>query len=76
MSNMNTALSVVQKSMLAALPVVLLAGAGAQQVSTDYDHSADFQQFHTFSINKVQASNSLVEQRLRDDLQRDLTSRG
>lgn len=77
MSNKNTAPSSVKTSMLAAaLPLFLLAGAGAQQVSTDYDHSADFQQFHTFSIYKVQASNSLVEQRLRDDLQRDLASRG
>lgn len=77
MWNQNTVTSSIKMSMLAAaLPLFLLAGAGAQQVSTDYDHSADFQQFHTFSIYKVQASNPLVEQRLRDDLQRDLTSRG
>ncbi len=48
----------------------------AQQVSTDYDHHADFSKFHTFSIYKLQASDSLVEQRLRDDLTQDLTARG
>lgn len=48
----------------------------AQQVSTDYDHHADFTKFHTFSIYKLQASDPLVEQRLRDDLTQDLTARG
>ncbi len=77
MTNMRTATSLVAKTLLvAALPVFLLAGASAQKVSTDYDHSANFQQYHTFSIYKLQASNPLVEQRLRDDLTRDLTARG
>jgi hypothetical protein len=48
----------------------------AQQVTTDYDHQADFKRYHTFSIYKVQASDSLFEQRLRDDLARTLTSHG
>ncbi len=52
------------------------ATVSAQQVTTDYDHKADFSRFHTFSIYKLQASSSLVEQRLRDDLTRDLTARG
>lgn len=54
----------------------LVASAAAQQVSTDYDHKADFGQFHTFSIYKLQASNSLVEQRLHDAVMHDLTARG
>jgi len=48
----------------------------AQQVTTDYDHKADFSRVRTFSIYKVQASSPLVEQRLRDDLTRNLTSLG
>lgn len=65
----------------------LLLGAGlaavlsstpllSQQVTTDYDHKADFSHYHTFSIYKLQASSPLVEQRLRDDLTRNLTARG
>jgi hypothetical protein len=50
--------------------------ATAQKVSTDYDHQANFNSFHTFSIYKLQASSSLFEQRLRDDLTRTLTSHG
>jgi hypothetical protein len=50
--------------------------ANAQKVSTDYDHRANFGAFHTFSIYKLQASSTLFEQRLRDDLIRTLTSRG
>ena len=48
----------------------------AQQVTTDFDHTADFSRYHSFSIYKLQASSSLVEQRLRDDLTRELTARG
>ena len=48
----------------------------AQKVSTDYDHKADFGRFHTFSIYKVQASDSLVEGRLRDDITQSLQRKG
>ncbi len=48
----------------------------AQQVSTDYDYHADFSKLHTFSIYKLQASDPLVGQRVRDDLTQDLTARG
>lgn len=63
---------------LAMVPfwAVLIASSAAQQVSTDYDHKANFEQYHTFSIYKLQASNSLVEQRLRDALVHDLVARG
>ncbi len=77
MSDMRTVSSVVKKTILpAALSLLLLAGASAQKVSTDFDHTANFQQYRTFSIYKLQASDQLVEQRLRDDLTRDLTARG
>lgn len=66
-----------RRTLLTAAVVSLSVGsASAQQISTDYDHKADFQGFHTFSIYKLQASNSLVEQRLRDVLVHDLTARG
>ena len=60
----------------AAVSAILISSAGAQQVTTDYDHTAAFQQFHTFSIYKLQASNSIVEGRLHDALVRDLSAKG
>ena len=62
--------------MASSFAALLLVPTFAQQISTDYDHKTDFQQFHTFSIYKLQASNSLVEQRLRDALVHDLTAHG
>lgn len=61
------------------LGLALAAGASpmlAQQVTTDYDHKADFSRFHTFSIEKLPASDSFFEQRLRDDLTQQLTALG
>lgn len=48
----------------------------AQQVTTDYDHSVDFSQFHTYSFGKVKASDPLYDQRIRDEVSRQLTARG
>jgi hypothetical protein len=61
---------------LSALLILSSSFATAQKVSTDYDHLAKFGNYHTFSIYKLQASSSLFEQRLRDDLTRTLTSKG
>ncbi len=48
----------------------------AQQVSTDYDHSANFSQFHTFSFGNIHASDQLYEQRIKDQISRDFTAHG
>ena len=53
-------------------PVQMLS----QEVTTDYDHSADFSQFHTFCFGHVHSSDPLFEQRIRDEVTRDLTKRG
>ena len=61
-----------------AVFIVALSTASlkAQQIRTDYDHHADFGRFHTFSIYKLQASDPLVEQRLRDDLTQNFSTKG
>jgi hypothetical protein len=59
-----------------ALAMASCTLASAQKVSTDYDHQANFSTYRTFSIYKLQASSSLFEQRLRDDLTRTLSARG
>lgn len=48
----------------------------AQQVSTDYDHNANFESYHTFSFYKVQTANPLFEQRVKDAITRDLQAHG
>lgn len=48
----------------------------AQQVSTDYDHHAQFESYHTFSFGKIQTDDPLYQQRLRDDIAHDLQAHG
>jgi hypothetical protein len=43
-----------------------LRGFGAQ-ISTDYDHSTNFSQYKTYSWFKVQAGDSLWEDRIKQD---------
>ena len=51
--------------------VLLLA-----DVKTDYSHSVDFGQIHTYSWIKVQASNQLWQERITGDVDRALQSKG
>jgi hypothetical protein len=55
---------------LVAIPV------RAANVSTDYDHNVDFRSYHTFSFYKVQTSDPLFEQRIKDEVTKDLTEAG
>ncbi len=64
------------KALFVASAVLCASPLLAQNVSTDYDHKADFSKYHTFSITHLQASNSFIEQRLRDDLVKALTAHG
>jgi hypothetical protein len=56
--------------------MLLAAPAFAQQVSTDYDHTANFSQYHTYSWHQVKTSNPLDVQRIKDAMDRDLSSKG
>ena len=62
----------------AALGAAVAAGPAlhAQKVSTDYDHHANFETYHTFSFYRVQTANPLFEQRVKDAITHDLQSRG
>ncbi len=53
-----------------------LAGCPAASVHTDYDHTANFSQFKTFSFARVQTDNPLYEQRIKDEVSKDLESKG
>ena len=48
----------------------------AQQISTDYDHNADFKKYRTYSFDKIQTQNPLNADRVRGAVNRDLTARG
>ena len=50
--------------------------SSAQEVSTDYDHKADFHSYHTFSFAKVDTANPLFEQRVRDAITQSLQGKG
>ncbi len=67
-------------SQLTAIALTLAAlGAPpifAANVSTDYDHNANFRSYKTFSFNQVSASNPLFDQRIKDEVSADLSKAG
>lgn len=56
--------------------LVLTAFASAQDVKTDYDHHANFSQYHTYSWAKVKTSDPLWESRIQDAVDKDLQGKG
>jgi hypothetical protein len=60
------------------LGVLLLSGAASlnAQVRTDYDHSANFASYKTYSWLKVQAGDSLWDDRLQHDVDAELAAKG
>jgi len=62
---------------LAALLAVGLTGCpGGAIVHTDYDHQANFSQFHTFSFGHTSTDNPLNQTRIRDEVTKDLSAKG
>lgn len=48
----------------------------ASNIKTDYDHSADFSHYRTYSWIKVQAGNSLWADRIEQDVDAQLAAKG
>ncbi|GAA3764589.1 DUF4136 domain-containing protein [Terriglobus aquaticus] len=69
-----------QRLASAALAATLALGtaavAAAASVYTDYNHSTDFKQYHTFSIYRLHSGDPLMESRLRSDIEASLRDRG
>jgi hypothetical protein len=63
-----------------SLLFLLLLSSGvrtfAAQVTTDYDHSANFSQYKTYSWIKVQAGDSLWAERIQQDVDAQLAAKG
>ena len=59
-----------------AMLLVLTAASFAQQVKTDYDHSANFGQYKTYSWANVQTRDPLLVDRIKDAVNGALTAKG
>jgi hypothetical protein len=60
----------------AGLVLVLAAVSFAQDVKSDYDHSATFGQYKTFSWEKVQTKDPLMVDRIKDAVNSALSAKG
>jgi hypothetical protein len=71
-------MSVLRKFSLIAAMLAAFASlpAAAQKVETDYDHSVNFSQFHTYSWGHVHSSDPFAEARICEDVDRVLQARG
>src|SRR5882724_2256851 len=68
----------VQRTIFASVGVALLFATAsfAQQVKTDYDRSADFGQYKTYSWEKVQTQDPLMVDRIKEAVNRALAAKG
>jgi Domain of unknown function (DUF4136) len=68
----------VQRSSFTAVGIALLFASAlfAEQVKTDYDRSADFSQYKTYSWTKVQTQDPLWVDRIKDAVNAALTAKG
>jgi uncharacterized protein DUF4136 len=55
---------------------ILTAASFAQQVKTDYDHSANFAQYKTYSWEKIQTRDPLLVDRIKDAVNGALAAKG
>jgi len=67
-----------QRTIFASVGIALLftTASFAQQVKTDYDRSANFSQFKTYSWEKVQTQNQLWVDRIKEAVSAALTAKG
>lgn len=61
---------------IVGLAVFATACGPSIHVATDYSHSTDFANYHTYSWLKVSAGNSLWDQRIRRDVNAQLATKG
>jgi hypothetical protein len=66
------------RNTLLALAVLALTAppSRAANVTTDYDHNTNFRSYHTFSFVKVQTADPFYEQRIKDEITKDLSQAG
>jgi hypothetical protein len=55
---------------------VLVTSVFASRITVDYDHSANFVQYKTYSIVSVQAANPFLNSRIKAAIEQDLAAKG
>ncbi len=55
---------------------VSVTAFAADQVKTDYDHTANFERYHTYSWQKVQTDNPFYKSRIQDGIDHYLQQQG
>src|SRR5262249_44102621 len=58
------------------ITTALLSLAAWASVTTDYDHSANFAKYKTYSWGTLQAGNSIWEQRVKNAIESQLAAKG
>jgi hypothetical protein len=68
----------IQRKIFASFGIVLLSATAAlaQQVKTDYDRSANFSEYKTFSWEKVRTQDPLMVDRIKEAVNASLTAKG
>jgi Domain of unknown function (DUF4136) len=68
----------LQNKMLVSIATffVFIAASFAEQVKTDYDHSANFGQYKTYSWENVKTKDPLMVDRIKDAVNSALTAKG
>src|SRR5260370_900822 len=68
----------MQRKILTSLGIIFLCATAlfAQQVKSDYDRSADFDQYKTFSWEKVQTQDPLLVDRIKTAVNSALAAKG
>ena len=68
----------MQRTIFASVGIVLLFASAsfAQQVKTDYDRSANFSQYKTYSWEKVQTQDQLWVDRIKEAVNTALAAKG
>jgi hypothetical protein len=68
----------VRRSIFASVGIALLLGTAsfAEQVKTDFDRSANFSQYKTYSWEKVQTQDPLWVDRIKDAVNGSLSAKG
>ena len=56
--------------------IMLTAVTASAKITTDYDHKTNFARYKTYSWAKVETSNSLWDQRVKDAVNSQLAARG
>src|SRR5260370_12196919 len=67
---------IVRTAVCTLLFLVALGAAFAQQVTTDFDHQANFSQYKTYSWQEIKPANSLWDARIKNAVDAQFTAKG